>query len=939
MKSWREIALPHHDVLSGTLKQSEFAADISEVLKGTAPEIYQKPEMFFSRTFITAGMHQLLVSVLRRLASGKDGDPVVQLQTNFGGGKTHTLLAVYHLATCKTDFKLLKGIKEIMGDAGVDALPQAKIAVIDGNDFSADQPIERDGIKINTLWGYIAYQLLGKAGYELVKQSDIARTAPGKEVFVQLLKNASPCVILMDELVALYRQLDESIPHNMGSFGANMSFIQILTESVKIVPNAMLLATLPSSDVEAAGNLGKLALETLEKYFGRLESVWKPVSTDESFEIVRRRLFEKIGDEHEMESVCREFDAMYHSNQTSFPIETKENSYSERLRKSYPIHPEFFDRLYKDWSTLQNFQRTRGVLQLLAILIQHLWNSDNRDAMIMPASVLLSDPEVRTKCLKYLPNGWDPIVTGEIDGPDSVAVRIIDGQNPRFGSVRAACRVARSIFFATAPMSDSISILQTAVRGIDREHILLACAQPGDDLTKYKDALDHLSDKLHYLFCDDKREYFWFDTRPNLRREMESRKERLNDSDVLALIKKYVVAASPVSGGFFEGIHPLTNIGDIPDVIGRGPTLVILPANGSYLYQKNNTSELFKQLEIVMEQRGDQPRSYRNRLLFLALDFNSASRLCDCARTLHAWRDISSDIESGRMNLGTQQVRQVKDFSIKSEEVMKRAIIDGYCHLLIPSESAPRKISFIERKVSALGSNISSAAEQVLLNNQDVVRQWSPIMLKKVLEKFYFKNGSSEVRIKTLWEDLAKYLYLPRIKDVDVFLRTIEQGISSKEYFAYAADKNGDQYVDFKFGTNTGIFYDESGILISVDAANSYQEQLDKKLVGNGVSAGDDNTPSGVSTPKQGAKGSSTATDTPKSHRFFGQKELDTRRGGMECAQIIENIIAHLEKESNVKITIDIEAESPNGFSEAVVRTVKENSNQLGLKNYNFEES
>lgn len=936
MKAWREIALPHKDVLSGTLKQSEFAADISQVAAGTAPEIYQSPEMFFARTYITDGMRQLLASVLKRLGVGKDGDPVVQLQTNFGGGKTHTLLAVYHLATCKTDIGKLQGIKEIMAEVGINELPKAKIAIVDGNAFSPNQPIVRGDIKINTIWGFIAYQLLGKPGYEMVAQSDNAKTAPGKEVLVALLQKASPCVILLDELVALYRQLNEEIPHNMGSFATNMSFIQILTESVKIVPNAMLLASLPDSNTEAVGSFGKLALETLEKYFGRVESVWKPVATDESFEIVRRRLFERIGDEHEMESVCREFDAMYHANQTIFPVETKDREYSERLRKSYPIHPEIFDRLYKDWATIPNFQRTRGVLQFLAVLIQHLWNSDNRDAMIMPASLLLSDSNVRTKSLHYLPYGWDSIITSEIDGENSTSVRIIDGQNPRFGSVRAACRVARSIFFATAPMSVATS--QPLVRGIDKEHILLACAQPGEDLSKYTDAADHLCDKLHYMFCDDRREHFWFDTRPNLRREMESRKERMNDTEVLALIKKFATNAASNSGGFFSGIHPFTNAEDIPDEIGLGPTMVILPAAVQFSYQKNDTKSLFAQLKVLMEQHGNQPRAFRNRIVFLAIDFNSVSRVSDCARTLHAWRDIVADIDGGRMNLNLQQAKQAKDFALKSEDVMKRAIIDGYCHLLVPIEPAPREISFVERKVSALGSTLSSASEQVLLANQDVVKQWSPIMLKKLLEKYYFKNGVFEVKIKTLWEDLAKYLYLTRIKNVDVFLRTIEQGIASKDYFAYASDKEGEKYIDFKFGENSSIFLDDFAILINVETAKAYQEKLDEEKsdtgsTSTGASAGGE---TGGSAPS-GTTGIDAGSGTEKYHRFFAQKTLHKQRGASECADIIEHIISHLEKESNVSIKIDIEAESSSGFSESVIRTVKENSTQLGLKDFSFE--
>ena len=196
-KPWREIARPHKDVLEGSFKQSEFAADISQVVAGTASPEYQDPEMFFSRTFITEGMRLLLVSVAQRLA-GQGGDPVIQLQTAFGGGKTHTLLAVMHLASRSVGTDKLRGIPPILDEAGIQSLPTAHVAVIDGVNLSPSQPRKYDDTTVNTLWGELAYQLLGKDGYALVADSDKDGTSPGKEVLAQLIGKAAPCVILID---------------------------------------------------------------------------------------------------------------------------------------------------------------------------------------------------------------------------------------------------------------------------------------------------------------------------------------------------------------------------------------------------------------------------------------------------------------------------------------------------------------------------------------------------------------------------------------------------------------------------------------------------------------------------------------------------------------------------------------------------------------------
>ncbi len=152
IKPWREIAKPHKDVLEGTFKQSEFAADISQVAAGKAAEEYQDAEKFFARTFITEGMRLLLTSVVQRL-TGQGGDPVIQLQTAFGGGKTHTMLAVFHLAARHVNTNKLAGIPPILDEAGIAELPQAHVAILDGIKLSPSQPQIHDGLQVNTLWG------------------------------------------------------------------------------------------------------------------------------------------------------------------------------------------------------------------------------------------------------------------------------------------------------------------------------------------------------------------------------------------------------------------------------------------------------------------------------------------------------------------------------------------------------------------------------------------------------------------------------------------------------------------------------------------------------------------------------------------------------------------------------------------------------------------
>ena len=284
---------------------------------------------------------------------------------------------------------------------------------------------------------------------------------PGKEVLTELIRKAAPCVLLIDELLGFIRQLELGKQFKAGTFDSNISFIQALTESMKAVPNSILLASLPESDLEVGGTMGQRALNSLEKYFARLESVWKPVGTEEAFEIVRRRLFETHGQRAEVEGISRQFSDFYRQNAEKFPVETQSNEYFERICRSYPIHPEIFDRLYVDWSTLEKFQRTRGVLQYMAIVIHRLWNSDNKDALIMPGSLPLEDSNVCNKSIHYLPQGWEPVIEREVDGPRS-APHEIDGRHTLFGGVQAARRTARTIFLGSAP-----STREQMIRGIE----------------------------------------------------------------------------------------------------------------------------------------------------------------------------------------------------------------------------------------------------------------------------------------------------------------------------------------------------------------------------------------------------------------------------------------------------------------------------------------
>lgn len=945
MKPWRQIARPHRDVLEGTFTQAQFAVDISQVANGTAMPSYQDPVSFFSRTYITEGMEQLLISVVQRLA-GNGGDPVIQLQTNFGGGKTHTLLAVYHLVrhTCPTE--KMRGIPSLLDKAGVTTLPQARIAIIDGIHLSVNQPAERGDLKIRTVWGQIAYQLLGADGYAMVRESDEAGTAPGKEVMVALLKKAAPCVILMDELVAFYRQLDGVDRLTAGTLESNMSFIQSLTESVKIVPDAILLASLPESDTEVVGSFGQTVLTTLEKYFGRVESVWKPVASDESFEIVRRRLFDSVGDSEEMETVCREFANYYRKNKEKFPPEVQESVYADRMRRSYPIHPEIFDRLYQDWSTLDKFQKTRGVLQYMAVIINRLWNSNDQDPLIMPGSIPLEDVTVRTKSTKYLSPGWDPIIESEIDGESSEPARI-DGDT-RFGSIQAAHRAARTIFLGSAPASSS-----QVKQGVSVDRILLGCAIPGQTLAIYEDVLRRLRDKLHYLFTDNDR--YRFDTRPNLRREMESRKGRVEELQLNNSLRRSAVSEIGQSP-LFAGVHVFTPSGDIPDDIGNGPRLVVLPPDLNCAYAASNKKAAFDTASAILEKRGEQPRMHRNRLFFLAADLTNQVRMIDQCKIYLAWEDIVKDIDAGRMNLDAFQMQTARLSKDSAEKVLRNMVRECYRYLLIPIPDGASKVTFkVERlPTDPSRKSIAENVARVLLNGEEIIERWSPMFLKQVLEKSYFTNGQTEVSTKKIWQDFCSYYQMPRLLNQGVLEKTIADGVTKGDFFGFADGKDGEKYFGFKYAEQFfAPSVDDQSLLIECEAAAKYKADHAVKLpvsesteaskgagsdIGKSVGTWPETSPGNTAVER----GSGSDTQTRKKYRrYFGSVSLDSFSGAGQAQQIFAELVSlfTMKPGVNVKIRLDIEATSETPFDDNTVRAVRENGNALKFdSDSNFEE-
>lgn len=942
LKPWREIVMPHNDVATGRYQQAEFAADLWQVHLGGGTSEYRDPIEFFRRTYITESLKQMLVNAVQRL-TGKGGDPVVQLQTNFGGGKTHSMLALHHLFAGVAP-RELAGIDAIMQEADVDSLPSVRRVVLVGNKISPGNPtIKEDGTVVRTLWGELAWQLGGKAAYARIAADDERATSPG-DTLRELFREYGPCLILIDEWVAYARQLHDQNDLPGGSFETQFTFAQVLTESAKLVNNCLLVISLPASDtsgsphtqaddVEVGGQRGREALDRLRNVIGRVESSWRPASAEEGFEIVRRRLFQPLSDPAQFKDrdvVVRAFADFYRTNHQEFPTEVRDADYEKRLQAAYPIHPEVFDRLYTDWSTLVKFQRTRGVLRLMAAVIHSLWEKGDKNPLIMPANIAIDDQRVQSELTPHLSDNWVPIIEKDVDGPNSLPLRI-DGEVPNLGKYAACRRVARTIYLGSAPT------VAAAQRGMEDRRIKLGCALPGESPAIFGDALRRLAGAATYLYQDGTR--FWYDTQPTVTKLAEDRAEQLKREPEKIMVELDArLRANLQQKGDFRRIHPLPQSGqDVPD--DYDARLVVLGTEYPYSRDPDNRAEIAA--KTILESRGTTPRLCRNTLVFLAADKIRLQDLDEAVRHYLAWTSILAEKET--LNLSTFQIRQAEAQQKAADSTVTARLPEAYQWALVPIQLKPQDpITWQPLRLTGQDP-LAVRVSKKLRSDELLLTSFAATRLKMELDRVPLWRGD-HVSIKQLVEDFARYLYLPRLADPSVLLGAIREGVTLitwvQDSFAYADsyDVETGRYRALRAGQQiASLSAEDPGLLVKPELA---QQQLQTKQASSTPDLEQPATPGASTASTSVATVTATnsnvvparAVATPK--RFYGTVTLDPTRVGRDAGIIAEEVISHLTGllGAQVTITLEIEAEIPGGVPDHVVRTVTENSRTLKFK-------
>ena len=950
LKPWREVITPHDDVARGQFNAAEFAADLHQVATGqTTQREYSDPQEFFARTYLTEGLKDLLDRAVRRISGDDNASPVVNLQTNFGGGKTHSMLAVYHLFSGLPASAFPQGVQDVVADGDLASLDVRKVALV-GTHLGPNQPrVKEDGTEVHTLWGELAWQLGGRAAYDRIADSDRSGTPPG-DALTALIREHAPVLILIDEWVAYARGLsDEKLAG--GRFEDQFTFAQSLTEAVSAVAGAMLLVSIPASDtldngdaastIEVGGERGRRALVALQNVVGRKADHWRPASSVESFEIVRRRLFREpdAGARTEIAAVARQFVNFYRENHGQFPSEAEDQAYEERLRAAYPIHPELFDRLYTDWSTLERFQRTRGVLRLMSTVIHELWSSNDASPLILPGSVPLHAARVASELTNYLPDSWKPIIDKDIDGEGSTPVQIDASRPGTFGARSLTRRIAREIFLASAPT------LGTDHKGVERPRVWLGVAIPGDTVGNFGASLEVLGQQATYLYADNAR--YWFSTTASETRTASDIADRLRDEpervwqEVVRRLKPMVADKA-----LFAGVHhdPRDSAG-VPDL--DQARLVVVPPSERHT-RGDADSPAMTWASDALVRVGTAQRRFRNAVVFLAADGQRWDDLDAAVRDFLAWDEV--DKSSSTLNLTAQQAAQATARRRQTDEDATNRIAATFTWALVPEQpDAGAPPSLRAERIADSAAGLAARVSDKLRRGGELAADYGTAGVRMALDGPLAGAWShGHIRVGDLWNLYAQYPYLDRLRDRAVLegalLGTLNSIVWQLEGFALAEsyDEAAGRYVGLVLPGDRPepMSLSDSWLVVKPEVATAQR-------AGEGTPK-DPEPPvqPGSTESNQPAPGPGGPSDLPPPAvrlvtRYFGSTRLDPDRYGRDFARIQQEVLQHLESApgTRLEVSIEIQAVNADGFSTDTVRTVRENATTLRFDANGFEET
>ena len=723
LKPWWQVATPHRDIREG--KISDFAADLRRILKGEAAVEYLDPDIFFRSTHLTKGLKNIIKDVLLSL-SGKEESKILQIQTPFGGGKTHALVSLYHLVKYGTSTPEIKAFLE---ENGLE-IPKTNVAV-----FVGTVP---DPLKGKTPWGEIAEQL---GVYELVKEHDLKRITPGREIVEEMLDKCKPLLILMDEIaeyVVKAKEFEDQV----------LAFCQELTEAVKSSKQCVLVCTLPSS--APYGERGEKVLDQLQRIFGRMQVIYTPVEGEEIYEILRKRLFEDLGDKRMHELVANEYFSLYQRLGDEVPYEAREINYKERIKKAYPFHPEVIDVLFERWGTIPTFQRTRGVLRLLAEVVSDLYTRQDPSPLIQPSSINLANPRIRRMFIEHIGEVFESVLASDIVGDDAKAVTIDRQMGTEYARFNVATGLATAIFFYSFSGGEK--------KGVSAQRLRLAFLREGIPPAIIGDALRRLEDELWYLHFE--KNLYYFSSKVSLNKVIIEKEEEVGDK-VESEMKRRI---EKIAGTDFDVFVWATSNSDIPD--NKRLKLVILPFE--FMINNPQTIEVIKD---IIDKYSTGFRAYKNTLMFLIADPNEYEGFKRIVRHFLALDLIKND-DKILKTLTEGERKQVTKRLKDADSSAWFKVISVYRYL---AKALRDDVKTFDLGIPTVGERptLTGRVKDFLKDQEILLDKISPkILIERVFSKEEERKSVSEV-----WEAFLRYPELPILENEKVLREAIAQGV------------------------------------------------------------------------------------------------------------------------------------------------------------------
>ena len=927
LKPWLEVSSPHDDIRDGSFDESLFAADLGLVATGRGPRDYLDPELFAEKTFLTENLKAALVEVGNRLA-GEEVASVFRMQTEFGGGKTHTLLAAYHLFGSPSKVASTRLGRDLAILLKGKVLPSATVAVLDGSAMRPDPEEVGQGLRLSSFLGHLAWRLGGAQLYERVRAQDEALLGTSTVQMVELLEAATPCLVLLDETLEYSNKALEIRTHDGSLAATTLTVIKELCTAASNVKGAAVVATLTSSRLEDYASVsGQEMQERLSKVVGRTENIVTPVEGDDIFPILHARLFKSIGDSAGRRAVADAYGSHYESLGDALPTTLREPSYRDRIEAAYPFHPELIDILTNRWGSLSGFQRTRGALRTLAHTVKALAQRNHPAPLIHPGDVPLADAGVRAEVIRFAGESFKSALNADIIRPDSKAAE----EDRRRGGEVEKHHIA--VGLATTAFLNSFGA--DKVLGASAPQMLLGVVRPNPGLSRgvLDDVRDALAGSLWYMRYEGGR--YRFTTEPNLNKVIVEREGAIGDDRIVELLREAVTKVAPEIAPF-RVETAVTSSRDIPDE----PKLMVGLLGLDLVVGAEHTEGTRSEAEAILNQRGAAARTNRNAAILVAADAQGIARARQTARTLAATRDIGSD-QSRLKRFNQEQKDQLHERRAAAEDRLPQQLAMAYRHLLLlgGDGNGGTSLDIVDLGPAKVNDTVP---RRVLDHLRSTDRLLDTVLAPAALltDRFgILASHEDAVELDRLLAFFYRLPRLPKLASADVLRSCLLQGVENGTFgLASGASWNApDAVLRFAEPVNpTEVQFQPGTWLVRAGAIKALREERQPAPPADAL-------PTPASTPAQAGSGTggstSTGVDTATTSTSSDPTRLTVRVSGVSADKVRDVIkVAVMPLASagaDVSVTVEVIADSATGVPRNTVDlVVKEGLRQLGVQHH-----